>query len=129
MLVAHLFGGRADVTEIVAWAREHALLVVEDAAQAFTGPADLLDPRVDVALYSFGLIKTATAAGGALVGVRDPALLQRLRAPALHLAGAAPPQLRGPVAQGRRPAAAQPAGRLRRPRRGAADRSAARRTG
>lgn len=78
VLVAHLFGGRAEVAEIVAWAQPNGLLVVEDAAQAFAGPADLLDPRVDIALYSFGLIKTTSAAGGALVAVRDPALLARL---------------------------------------------------
>jgi perosamine synthetase len=78
VLVAQLFGGRADLTEVAAFCRRRGLLLVEDAAQAWTGPATLRSPA-DVTLVSFGLLKTATAAGGALVRVADPALLLRVR--------------------------------------------------
>lgn len=77
VLVAQLFGGSSDLAELAASCRERGLLLVEDAAQAWTGPATLRSVA-DVTLVSFGLIKTATAAGGALVRVADPALLQRL---------------------------------------------------
>lgn len=78
ILVAQLLGGRIDLSPILALGRRHGLVVVEDAAQAFTGADQMVTPGVDVSLYSFGLIKTATAVGGAVVGVRDPVLLRRL---------------------------------------------------
>lgn len=42
--------------------------------------AGLAASGADASLFSFGLIKTATAAGGALMTVADPGLLARLRA-------------------------------------------------
>lgn len=78
VLVAQLFGGRSDLGQIAATCRAHGLLLVEDAAQAWTGP-ETLRSAADVTLVSFGLIKTATAVGGALVRVSDPELLARLR--------------------------------------------------
>ena len=80
LLVAHLFGARFDLGEVASFAREHGLLLVEDCAQTILGPTDSGDPLADVSLYSFGSIKTATALGGALVRVRDPELLRRMRA-------------------------------------------------
>ena len=65
LLVAHLFGGRLDLAPIRDFARRHGLLLVEDSAQAFTGLASLAPSGADVSLFSFGLIKTASAAGGA----------------------------------------------------------------
>jgi dTDP-4-amino-4,6-dideoxygalactose transaminase len=79
LVVAHLFGARFDLDGCVAFAREHGLLLVEDSAQTIRGPHDCGDERVDVSLFSFGSIKTATALGGALVRVRDAALLRRMR--------------------------------------------------
>ena len=61
-------------------ARRHGLLLVEDSAQAFAGPSSLVASGADVSLFSFGLIKTASAAGGAVVTVADAGLLARLRA-------------------------------------------------
>jgi hypothetical protein len=78
VLVAQLFGGRADLTDLATFCRGRGLLLVEDAAQAWAGPRTLRS-CADVTLVSFGLLKTATAAGGALVRVADPALLLRLR--------------------------------------------------
>lgn len=90
VLTAHLFGGRADLEQLAAVARRHGLLLVEDCAQSFRGPANAGDPLADVSLFSFGPIKTATALGGALVHVRDPELRARMRA----LQGAWPVQPR-----------------------------------
>ncbi len=78
ILIAHLFGGRIDLTRFAAFARQHRLLLWEDCAQAFTGPGDTGDPAADVSMYSFGALKTCTALGGALLKVKDPSLLGRM---------------------------------------------------
>ena len=80
LLVAHLLGGRLDIAPLLGFARRHGLRLVEDSAQAFTGLASLAPSGADVSMFSFGLIKTATAAGGAVMTVADPELLARLRA-------------------------------------------------
>lgn len=80
VLVADLFGGEVDYRPIVAFARRHGLLVVRDAAQAFRGHEVQSDDGVDVALFSFGTLKTATALGGGLAVVADPGLRARMRA-------------------------------------------------
>lgn len=74
LVVAHLFGVRAELDAAVAFCRRHGLVLVEDCAQALRSPADAGDPRVDAALFSFGSIKTAPALGGAITYVRDPKL-------------------------------------------------------
>lgn len=79
ILVAHLFGSRVELGPISEIARREGLLLIEDCAQSFRGPGDAGSPLADVSLFSFGAIKTATALGGALVSVRDPGLLQRMR--------------------------------------------------
>jgi perosamine synthetase len=79
LLVAHLFGARADLTQLAAVARIHGLLLIEDCAQSFCGPDDWGSPLADISLFSFGAIKTATALGGSLVRVQDAGLLERMR--------------------------------------------------
>jgi len=79
ILVAHLFGGRVAMDALAAFARRRRLLLWEDCAQAFTGPADTGDPNADVSMYSFGSLKTCTALGGALLKVGDSSLLARMR--------------------------------------------------
>jgi len=79
ILVAHLFGGRIDLRPIAEFAAEHDLLLIEDCAQAYAGPEFTGHPAAIASMFSFGPIKTATALGGALVHVRDPALLTRMR--------------------------------------------------
>jgi dTDP-4-amino-4,6-dideoxygalactose transaminase len=78
LVAAHLFGARYELDPLLAVARRHGLLVVEDCAQAFA-PGFTGHPDADAALFSFGPIKTATALGGALARVRDPALRERMR--------------------------------------------------
>ena len=90
IVVAHLFGARADLTLIRSLAREHGLVLVEDRAQAFDGLPAAAPEGSDAALYSFGTIKTATAFGGAMLTVRDPVLAERIRS----LERALPPQTR-----------------------------------
>jgi dTDP-4-amino-4,6-dideoxygalactose transaminase len=63
----------------LAVARELGLCLIVDCAQAYCGPGFCGDPRCDASLYSFGPIKNSTALGGALLRVRDPQLLTRMR--------------------------------------------------
>jgi perosamine synthetase len=79
LLVAHLFGARADLEQLALVSRRHGLLLIEDCAQSFRGPDDSGSPLADISLFSFGAIKTATALGGSLVRVKDPGLLVRMR--------------------------------------------------
>lgn len=80
LVVAQLFGGRAELGPLVALARRAGLLFVDDDAQGFTGVERLApSSEADVVLHSFGSIKSATALGGALARVRDDALRERMR--------------------------------------------------
>ena len=84
ILFAHLFGERAGLGRLFEFARAHGLLVWEDCAQAYA-PDDWDggwrgDERADLSLFSFGLIKTASAAGGGMACVRDPDVRERMRA-------------------------------------------------
>ncbi len=78
VVVAHLFGNRIPLEPILQVARRHGLLVVEDYAQAFDGRCRG-HPAVDASLFSFGVIKTATALHGAILQVRDREVLKRIR--------------------------------------------------
>jgi perosamine synthetase len=80
LLIAHLFGSRLDLATFAAFAKRHRLHLWEDCAQAFTSPSDTGDVSADVSMYSFGALKTCTALGGALLRVKDPAVLGRMRA-------------------------------------------------
>ena len=80
IVVAHLFGGRVDLTPLAAIARSHGLLLVEDCAQCLRDASLMPDPNADVSMFSFGTIKTATALGGAVLRVSDEALASRMRA-------------------------------------------------
>lgn len=79
LVVAHLFGGRADLATLVDLARKRGLLLVEDCAQCLRGPRDRGDDQADISLFSFGPIKTATALGGGLARIGDHRLAERMR--------------------------------------------------
>lgn len=79
LVVAHLFGARIAMEPILAIAKEHGLLVVEDCAQAFDGRDYVGHRDSDVVMFSFGPIKTATALGGAVLSVRVPGVMDHLR--------------------------------------------------
>lgn len=78
ILISPLFGSRARLAELQPIARSHDLLLVEDNAQAFRDSNDIGSLEADVSLFSFGLIKTRTALGGAVVFARDFQLLGAL---------------------------------------------------
>jgi len=79
IVVAPLFGARGDRGPLIEIAKRHGLIVIEDAAQAFAGLGYSGHPDADVSLFSFGPLKHATALGGALLRVREPELLERMR--------------------------------------------------
>jgi dTDP-4-amino-4,6-dideoxygalactose transaminase len=80
ILIAHLFGSRLDLAPYAAFAGRHRLHLWEDCAQAFNRPDDTGDAAAVVSMYSFDALKTCTALGGALLKVKDPAVLGRMRA-------------------------------------------------
>jgi dTDP-4-amino-4,6-dideoxygalactose transaminase len=79
LVVAHLFGGHVDLAPLAAVCRRRGILLVEDCAQSFQGPPDAGEESAAVSMFSFGILKTATALGGAMLTVRDGALLERMR--------------------------------------------------
>src|SRR5213079_2017257 len=64
---------------VIELAKKRGLVMIEDCAQAFTGPDYTGHPETNVAMFSFGSIKTMTALGGALLRVRDADLLRKMR--------------------------------------------------
>lgn len=76
---AHLFGTRSALDGIFKVAKAHGLVAVEDCAQAFNGSSYPGSNEADVVMFSFGPIKTATALGGALLLVKKPDLLARMK--------------------------------------------------
>jgi perosamine synthetase len=79
IVVTHLFGARVPLEPVLQVIGDRPILVLEDCAQAFEGRTGYLGhPAADVAMFSFGPIKTSTALGGALLRVKDPALCRRL---------------------------------------------------
>lgn len=79
IVVSHLFGGRGAMEAIIEAARRHDLLVIEDCAQAFAADGYRGHPASDVAMFSFGPIKTATALGGAMLTFRNRQLGEAVR--------------------------------------------------
>ncbi len=74
LVVAHLFGGRTPLDNVVPMLKKHGVMLVEDCAQSFDHVGDTGHPDSDVVMHSFGPIKTATALGGAVVRVASRSL-------------------------------------------------------
>nr|MBA3528617.1 DegT/DnrJ/EryC1/StrS family aminotransferase [Propionibacteriaceae bacterium] len=66
VVFAHLFGARADIAALAGVARSCGLMLIEDCAQCYDGVTRTLG-EADVAMYSFGTIKTSTCLGGAVL--------------------------------------------------------------
>lgn len=79
ILVAHLFGSRMPLDEIVAIASERNLLLLEDCAQANDGTSFRGHSEATVSMFSFGSIKRQTALGGGLLRFHDPVFAERVR--------------------------------------------------
>ena len=78
IVVAHLFGGRMALNDVLRIARQSNLLVVEDYAQSFIRVGDCGHPESDMAMFSFGPIKTASALGGAVVRIKSRELCEAM---------------------------------------------------
>src|SRR5204863_9883016 len=79
-IAAHLFGTRLDLDPLFRLAKSRGVIAVEDCAQAFNGREYRGSAEADLNMFSFGPIKTATALGGALIRVKDPALRNKMQA-------------------------------------------------
>ncbi|MBT6312138.1 MAG: DegT/DnrJ/EryC1/StrS aminotransferase family protein [Alphaproteobacteria bacterium] len=77
-VVAHLFGARFDLQPVSDFAKEQGILLIEDCAQAYDG-IYRGSPLADVAMFSFGPIKTKTCLGGGILTVSDESLLATMR--------------------------------------------------
>lgn len=75
IVVAHLLGGRLPTNEISQITKKHGLLLIEDFAQSYKGQ---LISSGDVAMFSFGTIKTNTALGGAVMVIADSKLRKKM---------------------------------------------------
>jgi perosamine synthetase len=73
-----LFGSRMPLQGIAEFCIKNKYLLIEDAAQAYTGDGWRGEPLADVSLFSFGPVKPATALGGAVLSFRDAALRARV---------------------------------------------------
>lgn len=81
ILVSHLHGGLAPMKQIMEFARQHQLQVVEDACQS---PGAMIDGKVagshgDVGVLSFGGSKLLTAGRGGAVLTPDAQIHQRIK--------------------------------------------------
>ena len=79
VVVAHLFGSRANLDWICNHPLRKQFLIVEDCAQLFIRDYFERPTATDVQLFSFGPIKTATALGGGVICCKDKVVNQDLR--------------------------------------------------
>jgi dTDP-4-amino-4,6-dideoxygalactose transaminase len=87
VIPVHYAGLAADMTPLLALARQHGLKVVEDAAHALptTHGGQLIGTLgSDVAVFSFYANKTITTGEGGMLVTRDPAIAERARVMRLH---------------------------------------------
>lgn len=78
ILIAHLYGNFVPLEPIIALARKHGLMLIEDCAENFDG-VYTGHPDADISLFSFGPLKTATSLAGGVLRAKDPGLLAKLR--------------------------------------------------
>lgn len=81
VLPVHLYGHPAEMDEIRAFAEEHGLHVVEDAAQAHGARyrGDVVGSIGDVGCFSFYATKNITSGEGGMVTTDDDEVAERLR--------------------------------------------------
>ena len=80
VLVAHLYGRVINMEPVLALAQKHNLVVIEDRAECFSGFSQVGDPRSDISLFSFGIIKFSTSFGGGIAKVRDQKVYEQMLA-------------------------------------------------
>ena len=81
IMPVHLYGMMANMTEVMAFAREHSLIVIEDAAQALgvRYHAQHAGTFGEIGCFSFFADKTITTGEGGYVVCRSQAYYERLR--------------------------------------------------
>src|SRR5205085_906903 len=79
ILVAHLYGDFVAMEPIIALARKHNVMLIEDCAENYDGvyPGH---PDADISLFSFGPLKTVTSLAGGVLRARDAELFARMQA-------------------------------------------------
>lgn len=70
VIFTHLFGSISEISPLVEIAKQKGLFIIEDCAQAFTG-SYTGNKSSDVIMFSFGMIKTNTALGGAILIIKN----------------------------------------------------------
>lgn len=80
ILAAHLYGKWINLEKVFQVAHDHGLYVLEDCAECFQGLKRKGHELSDLSFFSFGSIKHYTSFGGAVVGVKNPEILQKMRA-------------------------------------------------
>ncbi|KAF8820063.1 putative Peroxiredoxin-2E-2, chloroplastic [Cardiosporidium cionae] len=78
ILVAHLFGAINSLNAIIHFAKMKKLLVIEDCAECFSGSEYSGHPQSDMVAFSFGVIKTNTACGGAIANIKDNTIAEKM---------------------------------------------------
>ena len=87
IIPVHFAGRAADMTRLLALAKQHGLKVMEDAAHALPTTCDGLligTLKSDVTVFSFYANKTITSGEGGMLVTRDPELAKRARVMRLH---------------------------------------------
>lgn len=67
LIVAQLFGVIIDLEAISKLCKKYNILLIEDCAQAFCGTKYYGSQYADISLFSFGVIKSTTALGAAVI--------------------------------------------------------------
>lgn len=78
IVIAHIYGKWAPMDDVIRFANERNLYVIEDCAESFCGFDRLSHPQTDLALFSFGVIKFYTSFGGAIAKVRDEEIYRKM---------------------------------------------------
>jgi dTDP-4-amino-4,6-dideoxygalactose transaminase len=87
IIPVHFAGRSADMTRLLALAKQHGLKVMEDAAHALPTTCDgaLIGTLAsDVTVFSFYANKTITTGEGGMLVTRDPEIAKRARVMRLH---------------------------------------------
>ncbi len=81
LIIQHTFGQPADLTQLLAIAKRHQLLVIEDCAHALGATYDgkRLGSFGDAAFFSFGRDKVVSSVFGGMAVTRDSELGRRLK--------------------------------------------------
>ncbi len=81
IIFVHLFGNPSNLTEILNWAREKQIFLIEDAAQALGATINgaNVGSLGDVSCFSFYPTKTITCGEGGLVATSNPKVAENMR--------------------------------------------------